>query len=205
MKGLIVSFNTQPPEGGCLQILDETFVRCVGFNTQPPEGGCLKRVYIKPPLDGFNTQPPEGGCPMITTYLLNVFSFNTQPPEGGCISLVVLIPLSPKVSTHSRPKAAAVAEETKTRIEKVSTHSRPKAAASDRIRRLAIACSFQHTAARRRLRTIKFNVYHNHLVSTHSRPKAAAPNTMNIELAIYSFNTQPPEGGCDKGYCFPFR
>ena len=183
MKGLIVSFNTQPPEGGCLQILDETFVRCVGFNTQPPEGGCLKRVYIKPPLDGFNTQPPEGGCPMITTYLLNVFSFNTQPPEGGCISLVVLIPLSPKVSTHSRPKAAA----------------------SDRIRRLAIACSFQHTAARRRLRTIKFNVYHNHLVSTHSRPNAAAPNTMNIELAIYSFNTQPPEGGCDKGYCFPFR
>ena len=108
----------------------------------------------------------------------------------------MLIPLSPKVSTHSRPKAAAVAEETKTRIEKVSTHSRPKAAASDRIRRLAIACSFQHTAARRRLRTIKFNVYHNHLVSTHSRPKAAAPNTMNIELAIYSFNTQPPEGGC---------
>ena len=78
------------------------------------------------------------------------------------------------VSTHSRPKAAAVAEETKTRIEKVSTHSRPKAAASDRIRRLAIACSFQHTAARRRLRVREHRRALELEVSTHSRPKAAA-------------------------------
>ena len=35
------------------------------------------------------------------------------------------------------------------------------------------------------------------LVSTHSRPKAAARLSIRLAISIASFNTQPPEGGCD--------
>ena len=31
------------------------------FNTQPPEGGWLTLIETTSPIDGFNTQPPEGG------------------------------------------------------------------------------------------------------------------------------------------------
>ena len=56
----------------------------------------------------FNTQPPEGGCNCNITLSFKHRSFNTQPPEGGCIAEYwekdgIII-----VSTHSRPKAAAV-------------------------------------------------------------------------------------------------
>ena len=75
--------------------------------------------------------------------------FNTQPPEGGC-RLRVVCNAQFEVSTHSRPKAA------------------------DKLVISSVAnCSFQHTAARRRLQVFK-----------------KAYNT------TYRFNTQPPEGGC---------
>ena len=39
------SFNTQPPEGGCILLFCYSrTVRC--FNTQPPEGGCPERKDI---------------------------------------------------------------------------------------------------------------------------------------------------------------
>ena len=34
----------------------------MSFNTQPPEGGCLVHSLLAHTLLGFNTQPPEGGC-----------------------------------------------------------------------------------------------------------------------------------------------
>ena len=34
----------------------------LSFNTQPPEGGCDFWVIPKSLIDCFNTQPPEGGC-----------------------------------------------------------------------------------------------------------------------------------------------
>ena len=119
--------------------------------------------------------------------------FNTQPPEGGC-NLLRSVHQFPKVSTHSRPKAAApvhalrrwatgfqhtaarrrLAAATKTFIEfGVSTHSRPKAADYDSIYK----CMTQ-------------------LVSTHSRPKAAGPSSGTCLYTRWCFNTQPPEGGC---------
>ena len=100
------------------------------------------------------------------------------------------------VSTHSRPKAAAVSSDCTTAFAKVSTHSRPKAAAlcevfvanintsfntqppeggclsSRAVARRAL--SFQHTAARRRLRGHETAGFTTLSVSTHSRPKAAA-------------------------------
>ena len=77
------SFNTQPPEGGCLP--PPPAARHVGrFNTQPPEGGCRSRFLVYRMHDGFNTQPPEGGCPTTPPGRCRTSCFNTQPPEGGC-------------------------------------------------------------------------------------------------------------------------
>ena len=55
------------------------------------------------------------------------------------------------VSTHSRPKAAAKLTDLMFDDDKVSTHSRPKAAASQKDRLRWLSHAFQHTAARRRL------------------------------------------------------
>ena len=123
------------------------------FNTQPPEGGCVRRRRRIRHPHRFNTQPPEGGCKVTVPMQPRAVCFNTQPPEGGC-------PGRPNpafdafmcVSTHSRPKAAAAAAMPAARGELgfqhtaarrrlranashagdaryVSTHSRPKAAA----------------------------------------------------------------------------
>ena len=56
----------------------------------------------------------------------------------------------------------------------VSTHSRPKAAAKAPERLSTAPLKFQHTAARRRL------------------PRSSIP----YRSLDFSFNTQPPEGGC---------
>ena len=126
------------------------------------------------------------------------WGFNTQPPEGGCLTTPPDSGFGVRVSTHSRPKAAAM----------------PAVADFPVV-------AFQHTAARRRLPGMLIWCVTVHAVSTHSRPKAAAQkanrgrggrnrgfNTQPPEggcqsefLIIYwarSFNTQPPEGGC---YC----
>ena len=78
------------------------------------------------------------------------------------------------VSTHSRPKAAADADTVEeTDKANVSTHSRPKAAAVDG-ERWSFLNWFQHTAARRRLPDVDKFKFNSTVVSTHSRPKAAA-------------------------------
>ena len=61
------------------------------------------------------------------------------------------IPYDIGVSTHSRPKAAAINEDDIQQLEAVSTHSRPKAAAA-----------------------VNIDDFDRVNVSTHSRPKAAA-------------------------------
>ena len=78
-----------------------------------------------------------------------------------------------EVSTHSRPKAAAKFALHLHDFGGVSTHSRPKAAASPPMRSPARRL-FQHTAARRRLRSPCASRGGSRHVSTHSRPKAAA-------------------------------
>ena len=153
-----------------------------------PDGGAVAQR-------SFNTQPPEGGCRIARAEPKNHPSFNTQPPEGGCGYACRLLS-NARVSTHSRPKAAAPT-----------------------ISRLSKLLKFQHTAARRRLRGILTAPGHIDRVSTHSRPKAAASisdtgrhlcyafqhtaarrRLHNVYLALLPslqcFNTQPPEGGC---------
>ena len=110
--------------------------------------------------------------------------FNTQPPEGGCLPVWVNNPIH-GVSTHSRPKAAALRPPCTSTAANVSTHSRPKAAAD--------------------MPSAQLNAL---LVSTHSRPKAAAHHHLLLALLLRCFNTQPPEGGCFKmylGHFFPVK
>ena len=99
------SFNTQPPEGGCLLF-------CVGiylmtcFNTQPPEGGCLFGLSITPlQIVSTHSHPkvaafclrwsffsatvsthshPKVAASKFRLTIFALLSFNTQPPEGGC-------------------------------------------------------------------------------------------------------------------------
>ena len=102
------------------------YLQC--FNTQPPEGGWVKMQQEWPILYCFNTQPPEGGWSWISIRRLPIWSFNTQPPEGGWSDKTAKNPIKngfqhtaarrrleplgsftyrrPRVSTHSRPKAA---------------------------------------------------------------------------------------------------
>ena len=55
---------------------------------------------------------------------------------------------------------------------------------------------FQHTATRRWLHHQASHVHLRHNVSTHSHPKVAACNSLESCSVFWSFNTQPPEGGC---------
>ena len=75
------------------------------FNTQPPEGGCLAFRPSAKDRRCFNTQPPEGGCHALPSRRAALGSFNTQPPEGGWDGGGGENYELP-VSTHSRLKAA---------------------------------------------------------------------------------------------------
>ena len=168
------SFNTQPPEGGC----------------PPPDGtpgviesfqhtaarrrlrGQEKAFHFS---GGFNTQPPEGGCPVRRPESTRGFGFQHTAARRRLRANASHAGTVSYVSTHSRPKAAAEIDRPAARIIVVSTHSRPKAAARGR-HVCGLGKKFQHTAARRRL-----------------------PACTPASVACYSFNTQPPEGGCPPG------
>ena len=109
--------------------------------------------------------------------------FNTQPPEGGCQKGASLVSFL-TVFQHTAARR---------RLHRCSF-------------RFLQDQKFQHTAARRRLLHCKFFFISFNIVSTHSRPKAAAFKNKNFILNVLSFNTQPPEGGCQplKAW-FPLR
>ena len=79
-------------------------------------------------------------------------------------------------------------------LPRVSTHSRPKAAGFSKIfyKRSSL---FQLTAARRRLAILARASSYDLSVSTHSRPKAAGCRAVRHERHRCRFNSQPPEGG----------
>ena len=79
------------------------------------------------------------------------------------MAMIEALKAAKKVSTHSRPKAAAnIPIILLCQLNRVSTHSRPKAAA----RRYIMPCVPR-------------------TVSTHSRPKAAAPYIKKQEKSVY--------------------
>ena len=97
-------FNSQPPEGGWLFVLQThhllkafqltaarrrldictaTAAEIASFNSQPPEGGWSKPCDTPPPFSRFNSQPPEGGWLASKVGSIPISRFNSQPPEGG--------------------------------------------------------------------------------------------------------------------------
>ena len=96
------------------------------------------------------------------------------------------------VSTHSRPKAAALMAGLACARICFNTQP-PEGGCSHLFYQSVTPKEFQHTAARRRLKKAWLK-NQREKVSTHSRPKAAAD--LVLAASIWScFNTQPPEGG----------
>ena len=76
------------------------------FNTQPPEGGCLLRRVGTRNARRFNTQPPEGGCFWRLFVCLFWRWFQHTAARRRLVSLYFVTDTPFPVSTHSRPKAA---------------------------------------------------------------------------------------------------
>ena len=191
------------------------------FNSQPPEGGCVIKTARKPTKKRFQLTAARrrlprrpGKAAATRRFQLTAARrrlrrrpsssplqcrFNSQPLEGGCTAPTVDVTTC-LVSTHSRSKAAAEIVRGTTLTPDVSTHSRSKAAAQ--LHHLANrtharfnsqpleggcpynalkpnqrkGVTFQLTAARRRLpcnNSPRPSPPACH-VSTHSRSKAAA-------------------------------
>ena len=81
---------------------------CCRFNTQPPEGGCNRVVLILGVKCSFNTQPPEGGCEKSTLAKKLYLMFQHTAARRRLLTATALIKRQKGVSTHSRPKAAAL-------------------------------------------------------------------------------------------------
>ena len=75
-------FNSQPPEGGWLDNIEQTKTEIVSTHSRPKAAGnCSKIKRIA--LHSFNSQPPEGGWVRVKVSTCTIKSFNSQPPEGG--------------------------------------------------------------------------------------------------------------------------
>ena len=99
-------FNTQPPEGGCI----------IGFNLFPyllqfQHTAARRRLHIVdtrlPIKPRFNTQPPEGGCYRRLIHLKQILLFQHTAARRRLRRVGSLLNTIQRVSTHSRPKAAA--------------------------------------------------------------------------------------------------
>ena len=107
---------------------------------------------------------------MSTVIVILHLSFNTQPPEGGWDEQGNILTMD-GVSTHSRPKAAAVNIFIDGIACIVSTHSRPKAAELYGFNTQLLA-GF-NTQPPEGGCTVYTQTSKPNRVSTHSRPKAA--------------------------------
>ena len=119
-------------------------------------------------------------------------SFNTQPPEGGCGYNPRKTRAPPAVSTHSRPKAAAIFFAALFIPIIVSTHSRPKAAAYTKTTPAPHKCCFNTQPPEGGCRCEGSPNDRIEIVSTHSRPKAAAsPSRQLSPLQKVSTHSRP--------------
>ena len=148
---LLVGFNTQPPEGGCLhssllcrcymvfqhtatrrwlRILQQVFNVDIRVSTHShPKVAADKDPEMIIAVLGFNTQPPEGGCKVKAHIFLGDYSFNTQPPEGGC-QVLKTVHKSLFVFQHTATRRwLQICAAESWALVTVSTHSHPKVAA----------------------------------------------------------------------------
>ena len=144
-----------------------------GFNTQPRGGGCFAFAPCGVSIRTFQHTAARRRLP-IRDFTHGFFTtFQHTAARRRLLFTEQKMKYIDKVSTHSRPKAAALSFIHACSYIGVSTHSRPKAAA------------YHHN-----------ELHRNTAVSTHSRAKAAAFYGAKNEIHRQSFNTQPPEGGC---------
>ena len=143
-----VSTHSRPKAAG--RYLENQRQKRNGFNTQPPEGGWTTTRQSLLASNKFQHTAARRRLDQQLPADRRDYGFNTQPPEGGWRQQL-LLENSPAVSTHSRPKAAGLADNAATVIVGVSTHSRPKAAGPTASASAPTLSLFQHTAARRRL------------------------------------------------------
>ena len=80
-----VSTRSRPKAAGFVCIARG--ISLLSFNTQPPEGGWVPAKYFIFNFFCFNTQPPEGGWNPLPCLWSPSACFNTQPPEGGWVGL----------------------------------------------------------------------------------------------------------------------
>ena len=183
-------FNTQPPEGGCVNIKCVSDVPMVSTHSRPkaavrysqahPEliqfqhTAARRRLAIScwPKARGncFNTQPPEGGCPLpppcpAARRFQHTAARRRLVGNGGRSR-------NPLQFQHTAARRRLLDTLVVLTLVPVSTHSRPKAAGRMFNEPLAVFV-FQHTAARRRLVHRCGQRPRKRGVSTHSRPKAA--------------------------------
>ena len=190
-----VSTHSRPKAAGTARCSRP--IALISFNTQPPEGGWLRIFSTSLKFSSFQHTAArrrlgeQGHCHAAQK------RFQHTAARRRLAKLAVLFRFWPRVSTHSRPKAAG----------KV-------------VRCIGRNGMFQHTAARRRLdccpRVAALHTGFNTQppeggwpmshkgdtlvldVSTHSRPKAAGHCLGRLPSRRYGFNTQPPEGGWTK-------
>ena len=101
----VMSFNTQPPEGGWIAMFVIKKIPNASFNTQPPEGGWPLCWWMPCTLPKFQHTAARRRLAFVRKHLLDkikfqhtaarrrlaseyfvplaVIRFNTQPPEGG--------------------------------------------------------------------------------------------------------------------------
>ena len=79
----------------------------ISFNTQPPEGGCVITCSNIGGIRSFNTQPPEGGCLPRAHPFNKLLWFQHTAARRRLLARTLIFIDGDDVSTHSRPKAAA--------------------------------------------------------------------------------------------------
>ena len=150
LKARLVSTHSRPKAAAWRVIIALAWSLC--FNTQPPEGGCCNTYATKKAGDGFQHTAARRRLQKQGADQCLPNCFNTQPPEGGCLQWGLFGYLGKKVSTHSRPKAAACSGfPPLTTLRSFNTQP-PEGGCLKFFRISAINTQFQHTAARRRLR-----------------------------------------------------
>ena len=103
-------------------------VENVSTHSRPKAAACF-RGHANFGKSCFNTQPPEGGCmfPRSCEFWQELFQHTAA--RRRLLAYPSRYQYGARVSTHSRPKAAASSKAMAILRQMVSTHSRPKAAA----------------------------------------------------------------------------
>ena len=171
IAGTQQSFNTQPPEGGCLNDNNRNHTELM-FQHTATRRWLLPGRPSAAPTARFNTQPPEGGCV-------------AHPPAGD---------EQQRVSTHSHPKVAAwPAPASLGGL--MFQHTATRRWLPGGFPLLADTPAFQHTATRRWLRLLAVAVTAISSFNTQP-PEGGCWLVDSPNRCRHGFNTQPPEGGC---------